>query len=256
MRWRLVVEYDGRAFAGWQVQPGQRTVQGEIETAVERFVGHPVRVTAAGRTDAGVHAWGQVVSFTTDRERTPRQVIGALNAMLPPDVACIEAAAVSEDFDPRRWSWGKHYRYRFLSRGIRSPLREGRVWLLPMAVDVERMHAAAQHWVGRHDFTSFRAQGCAALHPVRTIEALAVTQQGDELHFDAHGQGFLRHMIRIMAGTLVDVGKGRRTVDWADELLRARDRGLAGRTAPACGLELVLAKFGDGPPPWAVDSDE
>lgn len=249
-RYALTVEYCGTDFAGWQVQPGQRTVQGELEAALARFLQEEVRVAVSGRTDAGVHAHGQVVSFATGAARPVEAVTKALNALLPRDIAVVDAREVPLAFDPRRWSWGKHYRYRWLDRGARSPLREDRVWVQRRRLAVEAMHAAGQALVGRHDFTSFRASGCAAAHPVREIASLEVSRHGDEVWLDVRGNGFLRHMVRIVAGTLTEVGIGGRPVAWMGEVLAAADRAAAGRTAPPGGLALIAVHYEEGPPPW------
>jgi len=214
-----------------------------------------VKVRGAGRTDAGVHAEGQTASFDTEKRWGDRSLRDALNAHLPDDLACVEAREVSDAFDPRRWAWGKHYRYRWLDRPTRSPLRIDRAWHIRRPLDALAMAAAAAHLVGRHDFSAFRAAGCTAAHPVRVIEALTVTRHADELWLDARGQGFLRHMVRIIAGSLTEVGLGNQPPDWTAELLSGRDRALAGRTAPAHGLTLVEVRYERGPPPW-VDGAE
>lgn len=255
MRWKLVLEYDGRDFAGWQHQRGQRTVQETLETAIAALVGHPAHVTVAGRTDAGVHAEAQVCSFLTTTVREERAVREGLNYHLPRDVAIVKAELVDDRFDARHWSWGKHYRYSYLTRTSRSPLREARSWHV-RDLDAARMADGARHLVGRHDFSSFRSAGCAATHPVRTIEAIEVGVEGDLIVMDVRGQGFLRHMVRIIAGTLADVGRGRRPPAQIAEVLAARDRLAAGKTAPPQGLTLVEVRYGDGPPPWIVLDDE
>lgn len=251
MRWKLVLEYDGTAFDGWQVQPGgARTVQAVLEAAIETVFQERCRVHPSGRTDAGVHALGQVVVFDAARERAPRAVRDGLNALLPPDVAVCAAEPVADDFDPRRWTRLKRYRYRWLDRGAPSPLRRHRVRTLRGPLDADAMHRAAQALVGRHDFSAFRAVGCASTHAVRTVLAMDVARVGDEVHLDVLGNGFLRHMVRIVAGTLEQVGLGRRDASWPAVVLAARDRAAAGPTAPACGLYLVSVEYGDGPPAW------
>ena len=253
MRWKITLEYDGTDFAGWQFQPGQRTLQGTIEEALTRLCDHPVTVSVSGRTDAGVHALAQVASFQTSARRDERAIRAGLNAFLPLDFACVRAEPVEDAFDARYWSWGKHYRYTWLVRDSRSPLIRTRAWHL-RGLDAAPMAEAVGAIVGRHDFTSFRAQGCAASHPNRTIEAATVTADGDLVHLDVHGQGFLRHMVRIIAGTLAEVGSGKRPSTFVADALAARDRTAAGQTAPPNGLTLIEAKFGDGPPPW-IDPD-
>ena len=249
-RWRLVVEYDGTDFAGWQVQPEARTVQGVLQETLAGWLGHPVRITASGRTDAGVHALGQVASFVTEVDRPARAMRDGVNVQLPRDVAIVDAAAVPEAFDPRRWARGKHYRYRWLVRPARSPLRERYCWHVPRGLDAEAMAAGAVHLAGWHDFSSFRASGCQATHPRRHVTDIAVRRHEDEVHLDIRGQGFLRHMVRIIAGTLTEVGRGGRSPGWVREVQEARDRSAGGRTAPARGLTLVEVAYGAGPPEW------
>lgn len=249
-RWRLTVEYHGAAFCGWQLQPGQRSVQGELEAAIERLFGHPVRVSVSGRTDAGVHALGQVVSFVSAVPRPAETVLKALNAMLPPEVAVTHAEPAPLAFDPRRWAWGKHYRYVWLDRVARSPMRADRAWHTRGLLNEPAMQEAAQALVGRHDFTSFRAEGCTANGPVRTIDAARVRRVDDELWLEVQGQGFLRHMVRIIAGTLHEIGRGRFPPEHLARVRDARDRRRAGPTAPPGGLYLVRVDYREGPPPW------
>ena len=235
---KLVLAYDGSAYSGWQCQPGRVTLQGTLERALAKITGEAVRVTASGRTDAGVHALGQVAAFDSDRPRTPQQVRDGLNAHLPPDVACVEAEVVADDFDPRRATKEKLYRYVFVDRPARAPLRRARAWHVRDRLDVEAMDRAAEALIGTHDFTSFRAAGCTANHPVRTIPSFRVERVGDEVHLLARGHGFLRHMVRNVVGTLVDVGRGRKNPDDMRRILESRNRALASATAPPHGLTL------------------
>lgn len=246
-RWRLVVAYHGGAFAGWQLQPGVRTVQGALESAAERLLGEAVRVAGSGRTDAGVHAEAQLAAFSTTVHRSARAVRDGLNAHLGPDVACVDARPVPEAYDPRRWVVRKTYRYTWLDRPARDPLRHDRVWHVRHRLDVTAMAEAAAHLVGVHDFTSFRAAGCQAATPVRTLEGARVWREGDTVSVALVGNGFLRHMVRIVAGTLEEVGAGRRTPAAFRDAIVRRDRRAAGRTAPAQGLTLVAVEDGDGP---------
>jgi len=243
MRWKLHLEYEGSTFAGWQLQPNAETVQGVIERALERILGHEARVNAAGRTDTGVHAEMQVACFDTEVVRTPKAIREGLNAHLPAAVACVDAVLVPDDFDPRHAPHVKTYRYTWLVRSARSPLRTGRVWQVRPPVDVDAMHAAAQHVVGTHDLSSFRAVGCTSTHPIRTVESASVEAVGDELQLRIQGTGFLRHSVRILAGTLYEVGRGARPPEWLREVLEARDRGAAGRTAPASALVLERIEY-------------
>jgi tRNA pseudouridine38-40 synthase len=239
MRWKLHLEYDGGSFAGWQLQPNAPTVQAALEAALERFLGHPARVRAAGRTDTGVHAEMQVACFDTEVQRTPKAVRAGLNALLPPSVSCVDAEVVADAFDPRHAPHVKTYRYTWLVREARSPLRAGRVWQVRPPLDPVAMDLAVAAVVGTHDFSSFRAEGCTATHPVRTVASAEVrTAPGDEVVLRIRGTGFLRHSVRILAGTLYEVGRGARPAEWVAEVLERRDRQGAGRTAPAEALVL------------------
>lgn len=239
MRWRIDLEYDGRDFFGWQQQAGDRTVQGVLQEVLEGVLGHPVRVHGAGRTDAGVHAEQQVAIFDTEVVRDPRGMCGALRARLPDDVVCLDARVVPESFDPRHSRHVKRYRYAFLDRPARSPLRRDRLWHVRFPLDEAAMAAGVAHLVGEHDFSSFRAAGCSSTHPIRTLQRAEVVRVADEVHLTVEGSGFLRHMIRIIAGTLVEVGRGRRLPAWIGEVRDAHLRSAAGRTAPAGGLTLA-----------------
>ncbi len=243
MRWRLDIEYDGTDFSGWQIQPGERTIQGELERALAEICIHPVRVSAAGRTDAGVHALQQVTSFVTEVERTPKAIVCGLNRNLPDDVAATSAQIVPDVFDPRRNPHEKTYRYRWLDRGERSPLRRKFVWRLRREVDVDGMNAAAASLLGEHDFTSFRAAGCSATHPIRTLDAIRVERRDDEVVLEVEGRAFLRHMVRNIAGTLYEVGRGKFGADHLARVLAARDRSRAGATAPPQGLVLASIRY-------------
>jgi tRNA pseudouridine38-40 synthase len=248
-RFRLTLEYDGSAFVGWEVQPNGRSVQGVVEDALERVCQHPVRVAVSGRTDAGVHAMAQVAAFTTEAARDERAIRDGLNALLPADVACTRAEVVALDFDPRRQARTKHYRYRWLDGPARSPLRRAQVWWIRATLDAAAMDDACAHLRGTHDFATFRAAGCGAATTVRTIPDWRVERHGDEVWLDAQGHGFLRHMIRIVAGTLTEVGRGAWRPDRVGDALLARDRAAGGPTAPACGLTLVSVQYHDAPPP-------
>lgn len=244
--WRLVLEYDGAGFVGWQVQPRGRTVQGVVQEAVVRIMGgERVSVQASGRTDTGVHALAQVCSFRATPERTAQQVLKGLNACLPPDVACLEATVAPPEFHARFSATGKRYRYVLRNGPVRSALRRERCWQVRWPLDLEAMREALQHLPGEHDFTSFRAAGCAARSPVRTLNSAELHERGDEIWVELHGKGFLRHMVRNVVGSLVEVGRGRHSPDWFAHLLRARDRGEAGPTAPGAGLFLVKVDYPD-----------
>ena len=246
-RWRLDLEYHGADFAGWQVQPGQRTVQGVLGEAITTFTGESVVLRGAGRTDAGVHAWQQIAVFDAEVDRPARAWVGGLNHLLPADVAVVQARPVAADFDPRHAPHTKRYEYRWLCRRAPSPLREDRLWRLPHELDVEAMHRAALAVVGRHDFSSFRAVGCSSTHALRTVRHVELERVGDEVCLGIHGTGFLRHMVRILAGSLTEIGAGRRDVAWLGEVIAARERTAAGPTAPARGLCLRWIRFDEEP---------
>jgi len=236
---KLLLEYDGTRYVGWQAQPNGPSIQAEVERAVGRLHAQPVRVTAAGRTDAGVHALGQVVSFPVDRPLPLRAYVKGMNALLPEDVAVREAALRPDGFDARRDARGKRYRYRIENLPTRAPLGRLRAWQVFRPLDVAAMRAAAVPLLGRHDFTSFRASDCAADHAVRELRRLDVEgAPGEAVEVVAEATAFLKHMVRNLVGTLVEVGLGAREAGSLAGLLAARDRTLAGRTAPPQGLVL------------------
>ncbi len=245
--WRLVLEYDGTDYGGWQRQPDVLTVQQVVEEALERlFGGEAVRVMASGRTDAGVHALAQVVSFRAEASRTVDQVRRGLNALLPPQVACLSAEVAEPSFHALADAVGKHYRYVLRAGRVRSPLRRDRCWTTGFALDPDAMAAALPGVLGTHDFSSFRASGCSAPDPVRTVTAARIRPVEDTLSVDIQGHGFLRHMVRNLVGSLVEVGRGKETPAWLGQVLTQRDRRLAGRTAPPQGLFLVEVDYGQG----------
>ena len=249
-RFKLTLEYDGTNYVGWQVQPNGPSIQGVLAGALETLLGERVALEVAGRTDSGVHALGQVACFSTGRELPLKAYWMGLNAHLPPDIAVVKAEEVPLAFDPRRWSRGKRYRYRVSNRRSRSPLRRHTHWELFMPLDVAAMRAGAQHLLGRHDFSAFRASDCEAAHALREVRALDVEGvSGDELVFTVNGTAFLKHMVRNLVGTLVEVGRGRRPASWVAEVLAGRDRTRAGVTAPPHGLALLEVFYGDGPHP-------
>lgn len=246
-RWCLRLAWDGTSYVGWQRQPNGISLQAVVEAALGALTGAPRRAWASGRTDAGVHARAQVVAVDLPEGWEPARVVGGLNHHLPADIACLSAATVAGDFDPRRWVRRKLYRYRILARPTRCPFRSGHTWLVRRPLDIEAMARAALHLQGRHDFSAFRAQGCAASHTVRTLEAAVVRRADDEVHLEFTGNGFLRHQVRIFAGTLVEVGHARLEEGAIPGIIRAGERAGAGPTAPARGLWLVHVELGDGP---------
>ncbi|MBZ4418943.1 tRNA pseudouridine(38-40) synthase TruA [Myxococcus sp. RHSTA-1-4] len=251
-RLKLTLEYEGTRYVGWQVQPNGPSIQAALEDGLARLLGERVSVASAGRTDAGVHATGQVACFDTSRVLPMKAYLMGLNGMLPEDLAVVDAVEVSADFDPRRWSRGKRYRYRLSNRRTRSPLRRTTHWEVFAPLDVDAMRRAAAHLLGRHDYSAFRASDCQAKHAVREVRRLAVEgEAGDAVSFVVEGTAFLKHMVRNLVGTLVEVGKGRRPEAWVAEVLASRDRKRAGPTAPPQGLVLEEVFYGEGPPPRA-----
>jgi tRNA pseudouridine38-40 synthase len=240
----LVIEYDGTSLCGWQRQPNGPTVQQHIEEALARLLQHGVRITGASRTDAGVHARGQVASFHTERAIELHGIRRGLNSMLPDSIAIRAVTEVAPDFHPRFSATGKHYRYLIYRAADRSPRWRERAWHHPVELVVEPMRAAAASLVGEHDFAAFRAVGCTAKTTVRLIRSIDVTEAPDDLLVvDVRGNAFLRNMVRILVGTMTEVGRGYRESAQVAEILASRDRTLAGMTAPAHGLELIAVHY-------------
>lgn len=240
---RLVVEYNGRDFEGWQIQAGERparTIQGVLTEAVESVTGYPARVRGAGRTDAGVHAFGQVASVRVTTAMSAAMLARALNGRLPQDIAICTSDEVHEDWDALRAARHKHYRYQIWNGARRSPLRADRFHWFRDPLSVDRMREAARYFVGKHDFASMAGAGSSVKTTIRTVTRLQISgQPGDEIRIDVEGEGFLRHMVRNLAGTLIEIGRGRWEVERAAAILASLDRGEAGPTAPALGLALI-----------------
>lgn len=237
---RLTLAYDGAAYHGWQRQPGQPTVQGAIEACLQQLTQQPCRLRGASRTDAGVHALGQVASFRSETTLSCAALARGLNALLPPDIVVRHAEDVDLTFDPRRDCAGKHYRYALHNaRTLQAPLT-GHAWQLRGPLDVGAMAEAAWSLVGEHDFAAFRAADCDRLDTRRTIYRASVARGvGPALLLDLEGTAFLKNMVRIITGTLVEVGRGRMRPAIIGELLAHGDRRRAGPTAPPYGLVLV-----------------
>jgi tRNA pseudouridine38-40 synthase len=241
---RLVVEYDGSQLHGWQRQNGQPTVQQHLEEALAKLLQHDVRVTGASRTDAGVHARGQVAAFRTDKMIPLHGIRRGLNSMLPESIAIRDAAEVPDDFHPRFSATGKHYRYTILVRRDRSPRWRDRAWHHAEPLDIHAMHEASRALIGEHDFSAFRAAGCTAKTTMRRVDSIAITRMDtDIVEVDVRGNAFLRNMVRILVGTLTEVGTGKRPIGQVAEILASKDRTRAGITAPPQGLELVAVHY-------------
>jgi tRNA pseudouridine38-40 synthase len=243
-RYKILIEYDGAPFAGWQYQENSPSVQRAIMTAVEAFSGEKVKVQGAGRTDAGVHALGQVAHFDLARERDTDTIRDAINAHLRPQpVAILAAEQVAADFDARRSAVRRHYLYRIVNRRADLAIERGRAWRLPRRLDHEAMHQAAQRLVGRHDFTTFRSTECQAKSPEKTLDKLDVSRAGEEIHITAVARSFLHNQVRSMVGSLVPVGDGKWNADNLSHALEARDRAACGPVAPPDGLYLVRVDY-------------
>ncbi len=243
MKIALGIEYDGSHFHGWQTQTGVATVQETLEAALSRIADHPVRVTCAGRTDAGVHAVCQVAHFVTEARRDLRAWVHGSNAHLKGGISVLWAVSVPQSFNARFAATSRHYRYAILSRATRPALLQGRATWDYRPLEVTAMSAAARHLLGEHDFSSFRAQACQAKSPVRTIRRLEVSRRGELVILDVVAKAFLHPLVRNIAGVLMAIGAGKQPVDWALEVLRARDRALGGVTAPPDGLYLMGVEY-------------
>ena len=243
-RYRLTIEYDGNPYAGFQAQAGLPTVQGAIETAVKGFSGQDVRIAAAGRTDSGVHATGQVVHVDLEKDWAAETVMNALNAHLVKEaVAVLDSTRVADDWHARFSATGRRYRFRILNRPGRPALERGKVWHMRKPLDAAAMHEAAQTLLGHHDFTTFRDLACQANSPMRTLDVARVERAGEEVHLVFEARSFLHRQVRSMTGTLVEVGLGRWTAQDVADALAARDRTACGPVAPSDGLYLTGVSY-------------
>lgn len=239
-RYRITVEYFGRGLVGWQRQANGPSVQQALEEAIRSFCGESPTVYGAGRTDAGVHALGQVAHFDLSRSPAPETVRDAMNYHLrPAAISVVEAGRVDDAFDARRSATGRRYLYRIFNRRAPPALLEGRVWHVARPLDAEAMHEAAQVLIGRHDFSTFRASLCQAKSPVKTLDALSVWREGEEIRIAAAARSFLHNQVRILVGTLKLVGEGKWTASDLLAALQARNRAEGGPTAPPEGLYLT-----------------
>ncbi len=243
-RYRLLIEYDGGPFVGWQMQAGGASVQGVITQAIAAFADEAVTVHGAGRTDAGVHALGQVAHVDLKRDWRPYRVRDALNARLRPHpVAVVAVEKAADSFHARFSAKRRHYLYRIVNRRADLTLERNRAWRVPRPLDAAAMHAAAQSLLGRHDFTTFRAAECQAKSPVKTLDRLDVAREGQEVRIYASARSFLHHQVRSMVGSLVLVGEGKWSRDDLAAVLAARSRAGCGPVAPPEGLYLVSVDY-------------
>lgn len=243
MRIAAIIEYDGSRFSGWQIQEQRHTVQGSVEQALSRVADHPIRVTVAGRTDAGVHALGQVMHFDSDARRSNHAWVRGANSYLPAAVALLWSGEVDASFHARYGATGRHYRYLILNRAVRPTYLAGRVTHEYRPLDVALMQAGARRLLGTHDFTSFRSIQCEAKSPERELRALEVSRQGEIVSIHVYANAFLHHMVRNLAGVLMAIGAGEREPAWAGEVLAARDRTKGGVTAAPDGLYLTRVEY-------------
>ncbi len=243
-RYKLTIEYDGAPFCGWQLQENAASVQGALEAAVGAMCGEPVRVHGAGRTDAGVHALGQVAHCDIAKAFAPDRLRDGLNAHLRPHpIAVLEAVIVPETFQARFSARKRHYVYRIKNTRANLALEIGRVWRVPRRLDADAMHVAAQRLVGKHDFTTFRDTECQAKSAEKTLDQLDVTRTGDEIRIVTSARSFLHSQVRSMVGSLVWVGEGRWGADDLSAALAAKDRAACGPVAPPEGLYLVRVEY-------------
>lgn len=243
-RYKLTLEYDGRAFRGWQRQDNGPSVQAALERAASAIEQAPAEVVGAGRTDSGVHALGQVAHLDVGREWRLDSLRDALNHHLRPDpVVVLEASAVADSFHARFDARARHYRYRIVNRRAPVALDAGRAWLIRHPLDAELMHEAGLRLIGRHDFSSFRSSSCQAASPIKTLDHLSVTRHGEQIEVHVRARSFLHHQVRNIVGTLKLVGDGKWPVDRVETALAAHRRAAAGPTAPAHGLYLVRVDY-------------
>ncbi len=243
MKYRITLAYDGADYFGWQRQLDQPTIQGVIESALEKLEGAPVTTAAAGRTDAGVHAEGQVISFRLSREWEVRELRRALNGNLPPDIRALDAAPADEDFHARFDAKSKMYRYQVYLAEVMSPFLVRYAWHYPYLLDIERLAEESKALLGRHDFTALTVADCETKTFTRTITGIRVEREGDLLKLFFTGEGFLRYQVRTMVGALIESNRGRLKAGSIPALIESRDRSLAGAPAPARGLTLVKVEY-------------
>ena len=252
MRYALGVEYDGTEFSGWQRLTRGASVQGALESALSFVAAHPIEVICAGRTDAGVHASAQVVHFDSESVRTPYAWQMGSNSRLPDSVAILWVQPTVDEFHARFSARARRYRYRLLNRKVRPGLHARYQAWEARPLDADAMHAAAQALIGQHDFSAFRTSQCQAPNPVRDMQQIVVRREGDELLIEVQANAFLHHMVRNIVGSLIVVGRGEQPAAWIADLLRGRDRSVAGPTAPAAGLTFLGPRY---PRDWGLPDE-
>jgi tRNA pseudouridine38-40 synthase len=243
-RYKLTLEYDGTSFVGWQMQDNGPSVQGRLAQAIKAFSGEDTIPRGAGRTDAGVHALGQVAHFDLAKDWATDKVRDALNAQVRPDaISVLACERATDDFDARFSATARHYLYRIVTRRAPLALDRNRAWHVVHTLDAAAMHEAAQALIGHHDFTTFRSAECQAASPVKTLDRLAVTQTGDDIRIETSARSFLHNQVRSMVGSLKLVGEGKWAAADLKQALHARNRGACGPVAPACGLYLMRVDY-------------
>jgi tRNA pseudouridine38-40 synthase len=243
MRIAIGIEYDGSEYSGWQLQPHAPSIQETLQDAVAKVANHPVDIICAGRTDAGVHALGQVGHFDTDAVRSERSWVLGVNSNLPKSINILWAREMPADFHARFSAIARSYRYIILNRWIRSAVHADRVTWCYRPLDADRMHQAAQQLLGEHDFSSFRAVACQSKTAIRNIEQVSVRREGNQVILDIRANAFLHHMVRNIAGVLMSIGKGEHPPEWVNEVLAARDREQGGVTAAPHGLYFMKPHY-------------
>jgi tRNA pseudouridine38-40 synthase len=243
-RYRLLIEYDGAPFCGWQYQDNGASVQGALEAAAQKICGAPIRIHGAGRTDAGVHALGQVAHCDVPKDLPRGRLRDAFNAYLRPlPIAVLDAEIVADDFEARFHAVRRHYRYRIVNRRGNLALDIGKAWRVPRRLDAARMHEAAQRLIGKHDFTTFRDTECQAKSPEKTLDVLDVARHGEEIVITTNARSYLHSQVRSMVGSLMWVGEGRWTADDLSAALAAKSRTACGLVAPPDGLYLMQVDY-------------
>jgi tRNA pseudouridine38-40 synthase len=243
MKIRITLEYDGSNYSGWQLQSGQDSIQARLEAALEQIFRQKIRVHGSGRTDAGVHALGQVAAFDLPRPFEPNDLQRAMNSLLPPDIAIVDLRTASDDFDPRRDARLRIYEYRVINRDRRSPFDFRYAWLVPAPLEFAAMNAGARRFLGEHDFAAFRSLGSDEKTTVRRIFVSEWRRDGDRFVYRVEATGFMRHMVRTMVATMIAVGRGKLAPAQITELIEARDRARVPASAPPGGLFLVEVRY-------------